>query len=656
MARTEYNDAEFQKFSPNSTEWSSLEYQLQLATGTCTAVLKEAWKISKPHSSLKFEKKVASRDQLTVSSLIDKKSQQHETIESIVKDGFHFPSNGLVFSAGYMHMDKTQHFQDRDYEVLVCKIAVGKSMSMPIKSNAFNTKDKELDLSLTRADLDENFDSLCLQYEDETANQVYHYKYVVYEDEQVLPEFVQKFTFDSSRETNLKLPCCDGKGCNSNAVYYCVNDDAYLCASCNELYHSKEFRLIKDHDVCRIEDKPKDFGCCNFHEKTPKKFFCQNCRIPLCIYCKINGSHSEGDNAKHVQLKIEEAYKTAVSEAKECDATLDKHKANLRSYLKQIDDKISLVNQNAKEVENQIYTVLEQALETQQRHTQSKLNQLLADQIELRRRYDEIQWAECFLRYQLDVLDPHNYLTAWYKHSNFKIDAQNQRIIEIAKVKPDIYIKEAKVVITTDLATDNIKKRHEQSVLQKDDELFKNDIVSDQNAFSNMKSTNKNLDPIAFQSSKSVLKTPDNTSKVLGLSEGPTATLSKWKKRFQEGGYDTVSGKDTSGQDRTMLNTNDSFFHESHIRMERLKSRFDENYVTAFTSKVFSSSDILKKSMEKKLIYYSMPFDNHQCDTVLLYRSNDDDPLTPQKVFDLSESFPFPMLFLMQYKKNVRHF
>ena len=52
------------------------------------------------------------------------------------------------------------------------------------------------------------------------------------------------------------MPSCDGKGCNSNAAYYCVNDDAHLCSNCNELYHSKEFRLVKAHDVRKIEDKP----------------------------------------------------------------------------------------------------------------------------------------------------------------------------------------------------------------------------------------------------------------------------------------------------------------------------------------------------------------------------------------------------------------
>jgi hypothetical protein len=85
-----------------------------------------------------------------------------------------------------------------------------------------------------------------------------------------------------------------------------------------------------------------------------------------------------------------------VTEAKECDSTLDKHKASLRNSLKVIDEKIEDVNTNAKEVENQIYSILEGALETLQRHCQHKLNMLLADQIELRRRYDEIQWAECF--------------------------------------------------------------------------------------------------------------------------------------------------------------------------------------------------------------------------------------------------------------------
>lgn len=140
--KTEYNDPDFLQYTPDFSEWNALEYDLQLALGTCTATLKEAYKISKPQSSLKFEKKVNRRDLLTCNSFIDVRTLKDGSVHKIVKEGFDFPANGLVFSSGYVHMDKNQHFQGRDYEVLLCKVAVGRSMTIPIKSSLMSAAAK----------------------------------------------------------------------------------------------------------------------------------------------------------------------------------------------------------------------------------------------------------------------------------------------------------------------------------------------------------------------------------------------------------------------------------------------------------------------------------------------------------------------------------
>ena len=658
--------SEFVKYTSDFNEWPALEYELQQALGTCTVVLKEAYKISTPQTQLKFEKKVARREMHVNRSFVDVRSLKETSVYKIVKEGFDFPSNGLVFNSGYMHMDKNQHFQGKDYEVILCKIATGKSMSIPVKTkkrggeaakgpNSIISND-ELDINITRADLDPNFDSLCLQNEQDASNSVYHYKYIVYEDDQVLPEYVLKFTFDHSKETNLKLPSCDGKNCNANAAYYCVNDDAYLCSSCNEVYHSKEFRLVKDHDVRKLEDRPKDFGHCNFHEGTPYTFICQTCRTPICIYCKVNGSHAEGDNAKHTLIKIQEAYKQAVSEARESDSALDKHKALLRNQQKTIDEKIAAVNHNAKDVENQIYIILENALETLQRHTQFKLNVLQADQIELRRRYDEVQWAECFQRYQLDVLDAHQYLRSWSRHCNFKFEAINARQVDITQVKPDINLKDARVIVTTDEDTVGMKNKNRLQKGQAADAVRHNDFLMDFNDTSapRFDSPNKsNVEPLAYSNAPE--NNADSTSKLFGLTqEGPSNTLTTWRKRFLGGGYDSISGKNNQGGERTMLNTADSFYHESHARMERQKLKFDENAVASHTSKIFPSSDILKKSMEKKLLYYSLPFDDFLCEPQLAFKSKDEtEVLTPKKIFKITEEMPYPSLILIQIQDKV---
>ena len=41
------------------------------------------------------------------------------------------------------------------------------------------------------------------------------------------------------------------------------------------------------------------------------------CNIPLCVYCKINGSHSKNESAMHPVEKIEDAYRKTMIESKE---------------------------------------------------------------------------------------------------------------------------------------------------------------------------------------------------------------------------------------------------------------------------------------------------------------------------------------------------
>jgi hypothetical protein len=71
--------------------------------------------------------------------------------------------------------------------------------------------------------------------------------------------------------------------------------------------------------------------------------------------------------------------------------------------------------------------------------------------MELRRQYEEIQWAESFLKYQLEVLNPHHYLTSWFRHLERKNELMTSRELEIGKVTADLK-KIGSISVTTDAA------------------------------------------------------------------------------------------------------------------------------------------------------------------------------------------------------------
>jgi hypothetical protein len=58
------------------------------------------------------------------------------------------------------------------------------------------------------------------------------------------------------------------------------------------------------------------------------------------VYCKISGSHSNGEKATHPLAKISEAYAKTIAESKEIDPMLERKKNSLTDMLSAIDGKI----------------------------------------------------------------------------------------------------------------------------------------------------------------------------------------------------------------------------------------------------------------------------------------------------------------------------
>jgi hypothetical protein len=180
-----------QKKSP---EFAKLEYMLQVSLGTSTAIIKNAWSVAKPQLNLQFEKIVSKKKMTVVNSFFDTSELDKSTsVHKIIANGFDIRPEGKVFSTGLFRLDKSGA---SSYRVLLCKVAVGKSLCYPM-SNSFEDLKKEK--------LKDQFDSVYLKYEEDEASSVYRYEYVVYESSHVHPEYLIDFTFDDSRESNLRV-------------------------------------------------------------------------------------------------------------------------------------------------------------------------------------------------------------------------------------------------------------------------------------------------------------------------------------------------------------------------------------------------------------------------------------------------------------------
>lgn len=434
------------KISPASREWASTEYLLKLGLGSTTPVLKQMWAITSPHLISSFEK--ASQGLLTLDSWVDTtKLNEDNRIEEVCSRGFNIPPAGLVFPVGSLKTESPLAFA-RTYEFMLVKVAVGKSYTVNLDSIENN-----------KISAPKGYDSVYLYT---SSPNTYTHNYLMTENSQILPSFLVHFELDPNLEEGLHVQLCDI--CQeSKASLYCSADNAVLCVDCDEEHHQRGNKLMQRHKRVSIAEKPKRFGNCSFHIEQNVEFYCSTCMMPICVSCKMVGSHSTPETSSHVFERINEAYQRALGEAAEADPLLEQKKMTLKQFLTQLDDRITEVKHNAEQVEGRIYKALQEVLLQLQQETQGKISSLISAEMEVKRQLEEISWIECFLKYQQEILSPAHFMVAWGRHNDLRGEVfTSEELFELAQVLPDIKL-EGQLHVTTDTA---IRSRAGQSDLQ----------------------------------------------------------------------------------------------------------------------------------------------------------------------------------------------
>ena len=229
---------------------------------------------------------------------------------------------------------------------------------------------------------------------------------------------------------------------------------------------------------------------------------------------------------------------------------------------------------------------MEKALHALTVETQKKLDILLADQIELRRQYEEILWAENSLKYQLEVLSPQHYLTSWFRHLERKEELITTAELELGKVESDLVML-GTVTVTT------------EEVLKK----FKNlevDSVSALNEFHDLVFVQKVLQKDSnFSPSKS---NNDISGDDLTQFEDDTRSfLTQWQKMFKV--------KTQKSSFNLLSQTANRFVRTSHDHYDKLKQIFSDRMLSSTLKGLFKDSEILQPgSKAVSLIYFALPF------------------------------------------------
>jgi hypothetical protein len=147
------------------------------------------------------------------------------------------------------------------------------------------------------------------------VNDTFEQNYCLFDSSQVLPLFLLRFEYNPADDEKGKIIMCSN--CETNrATVYCVNDDAYLCHDCDDTLHSVN-KLVFKHSRRPIEEQEKAFANCPSHQSVKVEFFCPTCGIPVCVHCKMVGSHSNGEAAIHKLVPILDAYRSVLEASRQ---------------------------------------------------------------------------------------------------------------------------------------------------------------------------------------------------------------------------------------------------------------------------------------------------------------------------------------------------
>eukprot|EP00002_Diphylleia_rotans_P033019 TRINITY_DN6990_c0_g1_i6.p1 TRINITY_DN6990_c0_g1~~TRINITY_DN6990_c0_g1_i6.p1 ORF type:complete len:624 (+),score=86.56 TRINITY_DN6990_c0_g1_i6:55-1926(+) len=423
---------------PASDEFIRAEQMLQLALQSPLTKLKSLWIVCTNQQAMQYEKRC--KGMLVLDSWVETETlREPNTVAELAHRGFRIPQGGLLFPTGAIEprypIEIVSHgSRSRPIcEYLVSRVAVGRAYCL----------EEDVAVDSTPRVLPEGYQSIYVhQVADTKSAEVpnpFIHEYLVMDANQVLPKYLMHFEYDpkgASRKPIIWCEVCE----QAAATIYCSSDDAKLCAKCDSDMHSAN-KLMSRHIRIPIDQRPDTFGYCPSHPKQGVEFWCGMCQIPVCVHCKMVGSHSSGDNATHKLVHISDAYRTSLSDSMKVDPIVQERRISIMGQLSQIDSRLREVNTNSASLEEALYALLQSLLHSLREETKSKLAILLGDELELRRQLENMEWMDEFVKKQQELLPPVDFLTSWYRYAKFRQElAESRGMKPLTDVQPDMML------------------------------------------------------------------------------------------------------------------------------------------------------------------------------------------------------------------------
>lgn len=386
----------------HSEELGILEYQLQLYLNAPKLRVSECHILKNSHFEAQFTnfcKSIQTSNVVQVFIPVDSLSQ---SIGDIAGKGINVnPDTGLSFRVGALDVDRKKE----KIEVVGVTVALGRTLNFQssvsdLTQVTFSTSKPKV------SDLKVGYHSLLVSNDNE---------YVIFNRNQVKACYFISFAGgDNLEEANADGDICDNCG-TEFATVWCVQDKARLCTTCDSEMHSS--KVGAKHQRMPLAESRALMETCPIHTDKSVEYYCSQCQSPVCVQCKMVGSHSKGDAASHQLIPIKQAYQQALESVSISNPISNSRKTVINDKISLCESRLNDVISNQAQIEREINRIATQAIDQSKQLAGEKCLVIRSCKKELERKLEELEKLTQFISTQKLSAGPLAFLRAYDRHN-----------------------------------------------------------------------------------------------------------------------------------------------------------------------------------------------------------------------------------------------
>ena len=397
-----------------SEDFGKIEYQLQVQLNAPHLQISECYDLSNPHVSAQYMTYVRQFNVTNVVDVFVSTSEIKQLLSEIANKGIKVdPKRGFRFRVGSFEVDRNKEV----LEVVRLTIALGNTLNFQSPSPEYEDG-TFVEESPSSSNLRSGYQSLCVSEDGD---------YVIFNSSQIKTCNLIRFRGgDNLAEALEEGELCES--CNqAPATKWCVNCGAKLCESCDDESHSTN-KVVARHRRIPIAEARAEMEFCPFHDNIHVEYYCPQCQAPVCIECKMTGSHSKGDAATHPLIPITQAYREAIETSENAeDPILTRRKAAITAKLADAEDRLKAIASNAESVEEEIKRIANVAIDHVKSLAGDKALLVRSVKTELERKLNEINQLTKFIDAHKKTAGPLAFIQAYDRHSMLVGDMQTTK-------------------------------------------------------------------------------------------------------------------------------------------------------------------------------------------------------------------------------------